>query len=129
MQKVFWTQRAESLLHRCNPILHRCKSSFGWCKRLFGDLCSLGAKTFCTLLNTFWNFPFSVNFPGPQLPKRRAPQKTVFWCSSPESHIRLARGFSEASVLLSWVWTGLAASLGIGAHVYWLLLGTGKVFQ
>ena len=44
MQKVFWTQGAQSLLHRCNPILHRCKSSFGWCKRLFGDLCSLGPK-------------------------------------------------------------------------------------
>ena len=59
----------KSLLHRCNPILHRCKSSFGWCKRLFGDLCSLGPKDLLhPPLGTFGNFPFSVSFPGPQLP-------------------------------------------------------------
>ena len=59
----------KSLLHRCNPILHRCKSSFRWCKRLFGDLCSLGPKDLLhPPLSTFGNSPFSVNFPGPQLP-------------------------------------------------------------
>ena len=59
----------KSLLHRCNPILHRCKSSFGWCKRLFGDLCSLGPKDLLhPPLSTFGKFPFSVSFPGPQLP-------------------------------------------------------------
>ena len=69
MQKVFRTQGAQSLLHRCNPILHRCKSSFGWCKRLFGDFCSAGPKDLLhPPLSTFGNFPFSVNFPGPQLP-------------------------------------------------------------
>ena len=42
---------------------------FGWCKRLFGDLCSLGPKDLLhPPLSTFGNFPFSVNFPGPQLP-------------------------------------------------------------
>ena len=60
----------KGLLHRCNPILHRCKSSFGgWCKRPFGDLCSLGPKDLLhPPLSTFGNSPFSVNFPGPQLP-------------------------------------------------------------
>ena len=45
------------------------KWGFGWCKRLFGDLCSLGPKDLLhPPLSTFGNFPFSVNFPGPQLP-------------------------------------------------------------
>ena len=70
MQKVFWTQGARSLLHRCNPTLHRCKSSFGWRKRLFGDLCS---DLLHPPVSTFGNFPFSGNFSGPQLPKVRGP--------------------------------------------------------
>ena len=60
----------KSLLHHPKLLLHQCQMRFGWCKRLFGDLCSLGPKD---LLHppprTFGNFPFSVNFPGPQLPK------------------------------------------------------------
>ena len=64
----------KSLLHHPKPILHRCKSGFGWCKRLFGDLCSLGPKDLLhPPLSTFGNFPFSVNFPGPQLPNPRKP--------------------------------------------------------
>ena len=59
----------KSLLQHPNLILHRCKSSFGWGKRLFGDLCSLAPKDLLhPPLSTFGNFPFSVNFPGPQLP-------------------------------------------------------------
>ena len=62
----------KSLLRHPNLILHRCKSSFGWCKRLFGDLCSLGPKDLLhPPLSTFGNFPFSVNFPGLQLPNPR----------------------------------------------------------
>ena len=60
----------KSLLHHPKLLLHRCKMGFGWCKRLFGDLCSLGPKDLLhPPLSTFGNFPFSVNFPGPQLPK------------------------------------------------------------
>ena len=59
----------KSLLHHPKLLLHRCKLGFGWCKRLFGDLCSLGPKHLLhPPLSTFGNFPFSVNFPGPQLP-------------------------------------------------------------
>ena len=59
----------KSLLHHPKLPLHRCKMGFGWCKRLFGDLCSLGPKDLLhPPLSTFGNFPFSVNFPGPQLP-------------------------------------------------------------
>ena len=59
----------KSLLHHPKLLLHRCKMGFGWCKRLFGDLCSLGPKDLLhPPLSTFGNFPFSVNFPGPQLP-------------------------------------------------------------
>ena len=60
----------KSLLYHPKLLLHRCKMGFGWCKRLFGDLCSLGPQDLLhPPLSTFGNFPFSVNFPGPQLPK------------------------------------------------------------
>ena len=73
----------KSLLHHPKPLLHRCKMGFGWCKRLFGDLCSLAPKDLLhPPLSTFGNFPFSVNFPGPQLPNS-SPQncrhKQKFW--------------------------------------------------
>ena len=43
---------------------------FGWCKRLFGDLVLPGSKRpSAPSPKHFWEFfPFSVNFPGPQLP-------------------------------------------------------------
>ena len=63
----------KSLLHHPKLLLHRCKMGFGWCKRLFGDLCSLGPKDLLhPPLSTFGSFPFSVNFPGPRLPKSGA---------------------------------------------------------
>ena len=59
----------KSLLHHPKLLLHRCKMGLHRCKRLFGDLCSLGPKDLLhPPLSTFGTFPFSVSFPGPQLP-------------------------------------------------------------
>ena len=70
MQKVFWTQGAKV-----------SKKSFAPPKTAFAPvqngvtpvqeaLCSLGPKDLLhPPLGTFGNFPFSVSFPGPQLPR------------------------------------------------------------
>ena len=64
LQKVFCTTQ--------NCFCTGAKWGLGWCKRLFGDLCSLGPKDLLhPPLSTFGNLPFSVNLPGPQLPKVR----------------------------------------------------------
>ena len=64
MQKVFWTQGAKNLLHRCKIGLHRCKTGFGRCKRPLGNLCSLGPKHLLhPLVTTFGMFQFSTPSP------------------------------------------------------------------
>ena len=73
MQKVFWTQGAKGLRKvSCTgaiPFRTGAKAVLGGAKDFFGDLCSLGPKDLLhPPLSTFGNFPFSVNFPGPQLP-------------------------------------------------------------
>ena len=88
MQKVFWTQGAKvsekSLAPVQNPFCTGAKAVLGGAKDFFGDLCSLGPKDLLhPPLSTFGNFPFSVNFPGPQLPKGRpSPDLGLFFSLS-----------------------------------------------
>ena len=66
MEKVFWSQGAKvsekSFAPPKTAFLHRCKMGLHRLKRLSKDLLH-------PPLTTFGNFPFSVYFPGPQLPK------------------------------------------------------------
>ena len=76
MQKVFWARGAKVSEKSFAPP----KTAFAPVRNGVAPvqeaLCSLGPKDpLHPPLSTFGNFPFSVNFPGPQLPNFRARKK------------------------------------------------------
>ena len=76
MQKVFWTQGAKVSEKSFAPPKTAFAPVPNGVAPVQEALCSLGPNDLLhPPLSTFGNFPFSVNFPGPQLPNPRFSRK------------------------------------------------------
>ena len=88
------------------PFCTGVKWGSGWCKRLFGDLCSLGPKDLLhPPLSTFGNLPFSVNFPGPQLPNPKNTNSCGIAKGSSVSWVAKFKGGKNSECKLSSGWS------------------------
>ena len=72
MLKSFGPTEHKASCTGATPFCTGAKAVLGGAKDFSETFCSLGAKDLLhPPLSTFGNFPFSVNFPGPQLPNTR----------------------------------------------------------
>ena len=103
----------KSLLHHPKLLLHWCKKGLHRCKGLCAPWVQ---KTFCTPpLSTFGNFPLSVSFPGPQLPKT--------WVLKRGS-LKSAARWQESATFLQRSFSQRCKSLGVSRwSLFWKLYG------